>query len=135
MQRGKNAARHQCSHAFYPVSSGAAPPARSTSQSSSPFASVTRTRSQAKQNGSDTLRKELLETIRRELGPVAVIGELNFVNMLPKTRSGKIMRRVLKAVTLGKEPGDITTIEDEGSVEEARHAWEDMKTEIAKQRG
>jgi acetyl-CoA synthetase len=62
---------------------------------------------------------------------VAVIGDLNFVNMLPKTRSGKIMRRVLKAVTLGKDPGDITTIEDEGSVDEARHAWEEMRAEIA----
>ena len=61
--------------------------------------------------------------VRRELGPVAVIGELNFVRMLPKTRSGKIMRRVFKAVILDRDPGDITTIEDEGSVEEARHAW------------
>jgi acetyl-CoA synthetase len=76
---------------------------------------------------SPDLKQELLDTVRHELGPVAVIGELNFVNMLPKTRSGKIMRRVLKAVVLGKEPGDITTIEDEGSVEEARHAWTEMK--------
>ncbi|HKA36590.1 MAG TPA: acetate--CoA ligase [Thermoanaerobaculia bacterium] len=83
---------------------------------------------------SDRLRKELLDTVRQELGPVAVIGELNFVDMLPKTRSGKIMRRVLKAVTLGKEPGDITTIEDEGSVEEARHAWNDMTAQVAAQR-
>jgi acetyl-CoA synthetase len=79
---------------------------------------------------SAALKAEVIETIRRELGPVAVIGELNFVNMLPKTRSGKIMRRVLKAVTLGKEPGDITTIEDEGSVEEARHAWEEMRAQL-----
>jgi len=76
------------------------------------------------------LRQELLETVRRELGPVAVIGELNFVNMLPKTRSGKIMRRVFKAVVLGRDPGDITTIEDEGSVEEARQAWQQMKAEL-----
>ena len=48
---------------------------------------------------SDKLKQELLDQVRRELGPVAVIGELNFVDMLPKTRSGKIMRRVLKAVT------------------------------------
>jgi len=47
--------------------------------------------------------------------------------MLPKTRSGKIMRRVLKAVILDRDPGDITTIEDEGSVEEARAAWAAMK--------
>ena len=86
------------------------------------------------QKRSEGLRKEVLDTVRRELGPVAVIGELNFVDMLPKTRSGKIMRRVLKAVTLGREPGDITTIEDEGSVEEARQAWSQMSAEIAAQR-
>ena len=69
--------------------------------------------------------------MRNELGPLAVIGELNFVDMLPKTRSGKIMRRVLKAVILEKDPGDISTIEDEGSVEEAREAWQQMKTSVA----
>ena len=79
---------------------------------------------------SSELRQALIETVRRELGPVAVIGELNFVSMLPKTRSGKIMRRVLKAVILDRDPGDITTIEDEGSVEEARQAWHRMRAEI-----
>jgi acetyl-CoA synthetase len=77
------------------------------------------------------LRQELLATVRRELGPVAVIGELNFVSTLPKTRSGKIMRRVLKAVTAGRDPGDISTIEDEGSVDEAREAWARMRAEVA----
>ena len=43
---------------------------------------------------------------------------------------GKIMRRVLKAVTQEKNPGDITTIEDEGSVEEARHAWHQMRAQL-----
>ena len=76
---------------------------------------------------SDELRRELIQTVRRNLGPIAVIGELNFVDLLPKTRSGKIMRRVLKAVVLDQEPGDITTIEDEGSVEDARQAWQQMK--------
>ena len=80
---------------------------------------------------SDDLRRALIETIRRELGPIAVVGELNFVSMLPKTRSGKIMRRVLRAVILDRDPGDITTIEDEGSVEEARHAWTQMKADLA----
>ncbi len=79
---------------------------------------------------SPQLRQELLATVRQDLGAVAVIGELNFVAMLPKTRSGKIMRRVFKAVVLGRDPGDITTIEDEGSVEEARQAWEQMKAEL-----
>jgi acetyl-CoA synthetase len=79
------------------------------------------------QTGSAELRKRLIDTVRHELGPVAVIGELNFVAKLPKTRSGKLMRRVLKAVVLERDPGDITTIEDEGSVEEARAAWEEMR--------
>ncbi len=79
---------------------------------------------------SEDLRKELIDTVRQELGAVAVIGDLEFVHMLPKTRSGKIMRRVLKAVVLDKDPGDISTIEDETSVEEARHAWHEMKMEI-----
>jgi acetyl-CoA synthetase len=80
---------------------------------------------------SDDLRQAVLATIRRELGPVAVVGEINFVSMLPKTRSGKIMRRVLKAVILDRDPGDITTIEEEGSVDEARQAWRQMRNEIA----
>ena len=79
---------------------------------------------------SDELRKELLATVRADLGPVAVIGELNFVKLLPKTRSGKIMRRVFKAVVLGRDPGDITTIEEEGSVEEARQAWQAMRADL-----
>ncbi len=82
------------------------------------------------QQPSERMKKELLDTVRREMGPIAVIGEINFVNMLPKTRSGKIMRRVLKAVTLDKDPGDISTIEDEGSVAEAHDAWQAMRAEL-----
>ena len=81
---------------------------------------------------SGELRQALVQKIRSELGPIAVVGELNFVSLLPKTRSGKIMRRVLKAVILDRSPGDITTIEDEGSVEEAQQAWQQMKTDLAK---
>ena len=80
---------------------------------------------------SDALKAELLATVRKDLGPLAVIGELNFVDMLPKTRSGKIMRRVLKAVILDTDPGDLSTIEDEGSVEEAREAWQQLRTIVA----
>ncbi len=76
------------------------------------------------------LRRELLATVREELGALAVVGELTFVPMLPKTRSGKIMRRVLKAVVLDRDPGDITTIEDEGSVDEARAAVAELKAEL-----
>src|SRR5437667_1263978 len=79
---------------------------------------------------SDPLKKELLDTVTREQGPVVVIGEINYVSTLPKTRSGKIMRRVLRAVTLDREPGDVSTIEDEGSVEDARQAWHQLRTEM-----
>ena len=79
---------------------------------------------------SDELRREILATVREELGPVAVVGSCSFVAMLPKTRSGKIMRRVLKAVADDRDPGDISTIEDEGSVEEARRAVEELRAEI-----
>ena len=80
------------------------------------------------ETASDDLRQALVATVRRELGPVAVIGEVRFVAMLPKTRSGKIMRRVLRAVVLDRDPGDITTIEDEGSVDEARLAWNELRS-------
>ena len=82
---------------------------------------------------SDELRRELIATVRHELGPVAVIGEVNFVRMLPKTRSGKIMRRVFKAVCLDRDPGDISTIEDAGSVEEARAAWQELRADVARE--
>ena len=50
--------------------------------------------------------------VREELGPIAVPAELDFMPTLPKTRSGKIMRRLLKANELGLDPGDITTLEE-----------------------
>jgi len=79
---------------------------------------------------SEELQVELLATVRKELGPIAVIADCHFVDMLPKTRSGKIMRRVFKAVATGKDVGDVSTIEDEGSVEEAREAWAEMIKEV-----
>ncbi len=56
--------------------------------------------------------KTLQQHVRGDLGPIAQPGEIDFVDKLPKTRSGKIMRRLLKANELGLEPGDITTLED-----------------------
>lgn len=66
-----------------------------------------------KQNNqpSDELKQELLKKIREEIGPIATPDEIEFVNLLPKTRSGKIMRRVLKAKELGLPTGDTSTLE------------------------
>jgi acetyl-CoA synthetase len=61
---------------------------------------------------SHQLTKELKEHIRRELGPVAVVKTIAYPDKLPKTRSGKILRRILKAQELGEDIGDTSTLED-----------------------
>jgi len=61
---------------------------------------------------SEEMVEALKVHVRRELGPIAVPSELEFMPSLPKTRSGKIMRRLLKANELGLDPGDITTLEE-----------------------
>ena len=76
---------------------------------------------------SEKLTSELKNHMRQVIGPVATPDEIYFVEKLPKTRSGKIMRRVLKAVAADKPPGDLTTLEDEASVEEVRRAYEELK--------
>ena len=60
---------------------------------------------------SDALAATLIEHVRRELGPIATPSSLEFVASLPKTRSGKIMRRVLKAKETGADLGDVSTME------------------------
>src|SRR5512137_3056192 len=61
---------------------------------------------------SDKLMQELMYHVRMTLGPIAVPQEIEFVDKLPKTRSGKIMRRLLKAKEMGIDPGDISTLEE-----------------------
>ena len=61
---------------------------------------------------SDALRDQLKEHIRHEIGPIAVPSKIEFVSSLPKTRSGKIMRRVLKARATGAPEGDLSTLEE-----------------------
>jgi acetyl-CoA synthetase len=80
---------------------------------------------------SPDVEQELRATVREVLGPVAVIGDLRFVSSLPKTRSGKIMRRVLKAVVTGVDVGDVSTIENEGSVDDARTAFAQLQAEAS----
>ncbi len=61
---------------------------------------------------SEELTKSIKQTVREVLGPIAVPDELEYVEKLPKTRSGKIMRRLLRAKELGLEVGDLSTLED-----------------------
>ena len=76
---------------------------------------------------SEELKKDLTGHLRKIVGPVATPEQIYFVSKLPKTRSGKIMRRVLKALVSDKPIGDLTTLEDKASVEEAKRAYEEFK--------
>ncbi len=58
-----------------------------------------------------TMQEELKQHVRHEIGPIAVPAHIEAVPSLPKTRSGKIMRRVLRAHALGQDVGDVSTLE------------------------
>jgi acetyl-CoA synthetase len=60
----------------------------------------------------EMLNEELKLHVGHEVGPIAKPESIEFVDILPKTRSGKIMRRVLKARALGQDPGNISTLEE-----------------------
>jgi len=61
----------------------------------------------------DDLELEIMNFIRKKLSPLAMPQEIEFVNSLPKTRSGKIMRRVLRAKEFNEPIGDISTLEND----------------------
>ena len=77
-----------------------------------------------------TLRTELIETIRNGIGPIATPSEFYFVTRLPKTRSGKIMRRLLKSIAKKEKIGDISTLEDGAAVEEVQSAFDELQSTI-----
>jgi propionyl-CoA synthetase len=68
------------------------------------------------------LAREVMETVDRELGPIARPARVHFVTLLPKTRSGKLLRRSLQALAEGRDPGDLTTIEDPSALQQVRAA-------------
>lgn len=71
---------------------------------------------------SETLKGELRQLVRRTLGPIVIVSDIYFVSKLPKTRSGKIMRRVIKSLVARKPLGDYSTIDDDTSIDELRKA-------------
>lgn len=68
------------------------------------------------------LQDEIIRAVRGEIGPVAAPERVHFVMRLPKTRSGKIMRRLLKAMAGGEEIGDVSTLEDGDAVNDVRQS-------------
>ena len=82
---------------------------------------------------SEHLRQDLIKHIRNTIGSIATPDEIHFVARLPKTRSGKIMRRLLKSISANSYTiGDVSTLEDEASVEEIKQAYHDLHNTLRK---
>jgi acetyl-CoA synthetase len=73
------------------------------------------------------LRTEIIEAVRAGVGAIATPEQLYFVTKLPKTRSGKIMRRLLKSIAKNEKIGDVSTLEDGAAVDEVQTALEEIK--------
>lgn len=79
---------------------------------------------------SDSLKAAIIETIRKDIGAIATPQAIYFVSKLPKTRSGKIMRRLLKAIASNEKIGDVSTLEDGAAVSEIQTAFDELKKQI-----
>ncbi len=75
--------------------------------------------------GRKELERQVLETVDRHLGPIARPKAVHFVTLLPKTRSGKTLRRSIQALAEGRDPGDLTTIEDPGALDQIRRSLQE----------
>ena len=80
----------------------------------------------------DELRSELVTAVRDGVGPIATPQHIYFVTKLPKTRSGKIMRRLLRSIASNDNIGDISTLEDSDAVQEVKSAFDDQQNIIRK---
>jgi len=67
------------------------------------------------------LEGEIMKRVDEQLGAVARPGRVRFVSVLPKTRSGKLLRRAIQAVCEGRDPGDLTTMEDPTALEQVKN--------------
>jgi propionyl-CoA synthetase len=74
-----------------------------------------------------TMEKEIMNTVDKQLGAIARPGRVLFVSQLPKTRSGKMLRRSIQAIAEGHEPGDLTTLDDPATIEQIQEAVAESK--------
>ncbi|HEX5457287.1 MAG TPA: acetyl-coenzyme A synthetase, partial [Candidatus Nitrosotalea sp.] len=79
-----------------------------------------------------SLKEDLVSHVRKTIGAIASPDRLYFVTKLPKTRSGKIMRRLLKAIAQDEKVGDVSTLEDEASVDEIKSALAELQQTLGK---
>ena len=82
-------------------------------------------------NDTNELKSELIQTVRKGVGPIATPDQIYFVSKLPKTRSGKIMRRLLKAIISNDKIGDLSTLEDGSSVTEIQTAFNELQKSVS----
>jgi acetyl-CoA synthetase len=80
----------------------------------------------------ESLRKEIIKVVRNGVGPIATPEQIYFVSKLPKTRSGKIMRRLLKSIAKNDTIGDVSTLEDGAAVSEVQSVFDELKKSIKK---
>jgi acetyl-CoA synthetase len=78
----------------------------------------------------DDLEKQLSDKIRKDIGAIATPKQIYFVSKLPKTRSGKIMRRLLKAIANNEKIGDVSTLEDGAAVSEVQNVFDEIQKSI-----
>jgi acetyl-CoA synthetase len=79
---------------------------------------------------SSILETQLVEKIRNDIGAIATPKQIYFVSKLPKTRSGKIMRRLLKAIGNNEKIGDVSTLEDGAAVTEVQQVFDELQKSI-----
>jgi propionyl-CoA synthetase len=72
--------------------------------------------------GRRTMEQEVFRTVDAALGAIGRPAHVLFVNQLPKTRSGKVLRRSIQAIAEGRDPGDLTTLDDPNGIEQIRQA-------------
>ncbi|MEM5772759.1 MAG: acetyl-coenzyme A synthetase, partial [Candidatus Aenigmatarchaeota archaeon] len=75
---------------------------------------------------SEKLSSELVELVAKKIGPIAKPAKIVYVQDLPKTRSGKIMRRIIKNLIKKEEPGDVSTLANPESVEKLKEVCESL---------
>jgi len=78
----------------------------------------------------DAVADQIRQLVRDRIGAIATPHAVHFVTMLPKTRSGKIMRRIIRAVYQGDQIGDLSTIEDDATIDMVREAIETMQRNL-----
>ena len=86
------------------------------------FAVLKDTAKTATAAGRAAMEKEVFDVVDQALGPVGRPSRVHFVTLLPKTRSGKVLRRSIHAIAEGRDPGDLTTLDDLAGIEQVRSA-------------